>query len=81
MAFHKYYFDLGGATDPRNTTMASPHVTFCGGDVAIVAYLRLTQKLAPDGSPTTAVMEETRIWHKENGRWRHIHFHRSAPTP
>lgn len=80
MEFHKYYFDLGGAKDHRNTTMASPHVMFLGNDTAIVAYLRLTQKLAADGSPVTAVMEETRVWHKENGRWQHVHFHRSAPS-
>ncbi|MCC7084813.1 MAG: nuclear transport factor 2 family protein [Pirellulales bacterium] len=80
MAFHKYYFDLGAAKDPRQTTMASPVITFCGNDVAIIAYLRLTQKLAADGNPTTAVMEETRIWHRENGHWRHVHFQRSAPS-
>ena len=33
-------------SESANTTMASPIVTFCGSDVAIVAYLRLTQKLS-----------------------------------
>jgi hypothetical protein len=26
---------------------------------------------------TTAV-EETRVWQQKDGRWKHVHFHRSA---
>jgi ketosteroid isomerase-like protein len=78
LAFHKYYFDLPGDGKPRNTTVVSPLVRFCGDDVAIVAYIRLTQKLAADGSPVTAAMEETRVWQRSGGKWRHVHFHRSA---
>jgi hypothetical protein len=25
-------------------------------------------------------VEETRVWQRQNGRWKHVHFHRSAPT-
>jgi ketosteroid isomerase-like protein len=78
MAFHRYYFDLPGGGGPRHTTLVAPQVKFCGDDVAIVAYVRLTQKLGPDGNPTTTAFQETRIWQREAGRWRHIHFHRSA---
>ncbi len=78
MAFHRFYFDLPNGGGQRNTTVIAPHVTFCGEDVAIVAYVRLTQKLGPDGSPVTTAMEETRVWQREAGRWRHVHFHRSA---
>lgn len=78
MAFHRFYFDLGGFSGPRNTTVVAPLVRFCGDDVAVVAYVRLTQKLDPDGTPTTTAMEETRVWQRESGRWRHVHFHRSA---
>jgi calcium/calmodulin-dependent protein kinase (CaM kinase) II len=82
LEFHQYYFDLpgdSGQSDPRNTTMASPKVWLLGDDVAVVAYVRLTQKL--DGArPVTVSCEETRVWHRREGRWRHIHFHRSMPT-
>jgi calcium/calmodulin-dependent protein kinase (CaM kinase) II len=57
----------------------APHVRILG-DVAIVACVRLTQRTAPDGSPTTQAFEETRVWRKQDGRWRHVHFHRSKPS-
>lgn len=75
MAFHKFYFDLG-ASAPRHVTMASPHVRVMG-DVAVLAYVRLTQKLDTDGVPVTAAVEETRVWQKQGGDWKHVHFHRS----
>src|SRR5262249_21381722 len=49
LKFHRFYFDLGAGSGPRNTTITSPTVKFCGDDVAIVAYVRLTQKIAADG--------------------------------
>jgi calcium/calmodulin-dependent protein kinase (CaM kinase) II len=79
MAFHKFYFDLGAGSGARTTTMASPHVRFLGPDVAVLAYMRLTQKLAADGAPVTTAVEETRIWHRQAGVWKHVHFHRSLP--
>ena len=79
MKFHRFYFDLGGFNEPKNTTVVSPNVRFCGDDVAIVAYIRLTQKVDSEGRPTTSAMEETRIWRRVSGQWRHVHFHRSAP--
>ena len=79
LAFHKFYFDLGGFSGRRQTTMASPHVRVMG-DVALVAYVRLLQRTGPDGTPVTKAFEETRIWQKIDGRWRHVHFHRSTPS-
>jgi calcium/calmodulin-dependent protein kinase (CaM kinase) II len=76
MPFHKFYFQLsGGHTKPQNT-IADPHVRIVG-DVAIVAYYRLTQYVDGDGKPGTRGTEETRIWQKQNGQWKHLHFHRS----
>ncbi|HEY2883348.1 MAG TPA: DUF4440 domain-containing protein [Pirellulales bacterium] len=77
MAFHKFYFDLGAPSGPRTTTLVSPNVRFCGENAAVVAYVRLTQKLDAAGNPTTVAIEETRVWHRDGGRWRHVHFHRS----
>jgi calcium/calmodulin-dependent protein kinase (CaM kinase) II len=50
------------------------------GDVAVIAYVRLNQRLDADGSPVTIAVEETRVWQKRDGRWKHVHFHRSLPS-
>jgi calcium/calmodulin-dependent protein kinase (CaM kinase) II len=78
MEFHRFYFGLGGINGPHNTTISSPHVRVLG-NVAVVSYLRLVQKLDDTGTPTTACFEETRVWQRQNDTWRHVHFHRSAP--
>ena len=79
MEFHQFYFKLPGATAPFNTTMASPHVRVMG-DVAVISYVRLNQRVSADGTPTTRAVEETRVWQKQGGAWKHVHFHRSKPT-
>jgi calcium/calmodulin-dependent protein kinase (CaM kinase) II len=77
MAFHRFYFDLGGVHGRHQTTICSPHVRLMG-DVAVVAYVRLVQKVGTDGVPVTVASSETRVWQKRQGRWRHVHFHRTA---
>ncbi|MFO0966602.1 MAG: DUF4440 domain-containing protein [Gemmataceae bacterium] len=76
--FHHFYFKLGGAQGVFQTTMARPHVRVMG-DAAVVSYVRLNQRQGPNGA-VTSVMEETRVWQKLNGQWKHVHFHRSAPS-
>jgi calcium/calmodulin-dependent protein kinase (CaM kinase) II len=78
MPFHKYYFDLGGATVPKNVSMCGAHVRMLGTDGAVICYVRLTQTLDAAGHPQTARCEETRVWQKINGQWKHVHFHRST---
>jgi ketosteroid isomerase-like protein len=77
MEFHHFYFDRGGVTGPCNTTVCNPHVRLLG-DVAIVSYVRLVQRMDDDGKPVTSRSEETRVWHRDNGKWRHVHVHRSV---
>jgi calcium/calmodulin-dependent protein kinase (CaM kinase) II len=77
LEFHHFYFNLGGAEGPHQTTMCSPRVRVIGG-AAVITYVRLNQRLGPDGSPVTIATEETRIWQCTDGRWKHVHFHRSA---
>ena len=77
--FHHFYFQLRGTPTPHQTMMASPHVRVMG-DVAVISYIRLNQRVQADGSPVTRTVEETRVWQKQNGVWKHVHFHRSAPT-
>jgi calcium/calmodulin-dependent protein kinase (CaM kinase) II len=75
--FHQFYFQLGGRRGAHHTTMAGPRVRVMG-DVAVVAYVRLNQRVGPDGAPGTTAFEETRVWQRQGGRWKHVHFHRSA---
>ena len=56
--------------------MSSPHVRLLG-DVAIVSYVRLMQAIDETGDPVTSPFEETRVWQRQQGAWRHVHFHRS----
>lgn len=78
LGFHRYYFDLGASKSAVNITMVEPHVRVMG-DVAVVSYVRLVQKLGADGAPVTRQCEETRIWQRSGDAWRHVHFHRSLP--
>jgi hypothetical protein len=82
MDFHHFYFKLGGgkpsvASSPLNITISSPHVRLMG-DVAVISFIRLVQKLDAGGNPITARSEETRVWQRQNGKWRHVHFHRTV---
>ena len=79
LEFHRFYFDLGGVTGRFNTTLCAPSVRLMG-DVAVVAYVRLNQRVAGDNSATTHGFEETRVWQRKDGAWKHVHFHRS-PLP
>jgi len=80
MPFHKYYFDLPAAPQKpsKQVTMSQPHVRLMGNDAAVISYVRLTQSLDAGGAPQTGRMEETRVWQKIGGEWKHVHFHRSA---
>jgi calcium/calmodulin-dependent protein kinase (CaM kinase) II len=77
LEFHRFYFNLGAAEGPVNVTLSSPKVRLMG-DVAIVSYARLVQRLDEDGVPVTRQSAETRVWQRRDGAWRHVHFHRSV---
>src|SRR5258708_6690067 len=76
LAFHKFYFDLGGVKGSHQTFMIAPNVRVMG-DVAVVAYIRLNQRLGADREAVTSSVQETRVWQKKGGQWKHVHFHRS----
>ena|SRR5208337_148389 len=76
MDFHRFYFNLGGNRGPVNITVSTPHVRVMG-DVAVISFIRIVQKL-DGGNPITTRSEETRVWQRQGGRWRHVHFHRTA---
>jgi calcium/calmodulin-dependent protein kinase (CaM kinase) II len=77
LAFHHFYFELGGVRGRHQTTMCAPRVRLMG-DAAVVTYARLVQRVGPDGAAVTVASTETRVWQRQDGRWRHVHFHRTA---
>lgn len=78
MDFHQFYFDLDHKGAKIQTTMVRPHVRLMG-DTAVVSYVRLTQVAdSLTQGVTTKASEETRIWNRSNGSWKHVHFHRST---
>lgn len=78
LEFHHFYFQRRPAPGSVNVTVVAPHVRVMG-DTAVVTYVRLTQRQA-DGGATTAGHQETRVWQRRDGKWLHVHFHRS-PMP
>ncbi|XP_012716888.2 calcium/calmodulin-dependent protein kinase type II delta 1 chain isoform X3 [Fundulus heteroclitus] len=81
--FHRFYFEnaLAKGKLPIHTILLNPHVHLIGDEAACIAYIRLTQYIDGNGMPRTMQSEETRIWHRRDGKWQNIHFHRSgSPT-
>jgi ketosteroid isomerase-like protein len=77
MPFHQYYFPTAPVPNvKKNVTMCSTKVRVIG-DAAILAYIRLTQYHDANGVAHTAAAEETRVWERQAGKWKHVHFHRS----
>lgn len=60
-----------------NTTVLHPTVHLMSDEAACIAYIRLTQFMDRDATAKTVQHEETRVWHKKNGRWVNVHCHRS----
>ncbi|KAM6441336.1 calcium/calmodulin-dependent protein kinase type II subunit delta isoform 5-T5 [Liasis olivaceus] len=83
MDFHRFYFEnvLSKSNKPVHTIILNPHVHLVGDDAACIAYIRLTQYMDGSGMPKTMQSEETRVWHRRDGKWQNVHFHRSgSPT-
>ncbi|XP_058477421.1 calcium/calmodulin-dependent protein kinase type II subunit gamma isoform X7 [Solea solea] len=80
MDFHKFYFEnlLSKNNKPVHTTLLNPHVHLIGEDAACIAYIRLTQFVDTTGHPRSSQSEETRVWHRRDGKWLNVHFHCSG---
>ncbi|XP_017370891.1 calcium/calmodulin-dependent protein kinase type II subunit beta isoform X17 [Cebus imitator] len=80
MDFHRFYFEnlLAKNSKPIHTTILNPHVHIIGEDTACIAYIRLTQYIDGQGRPRTSQSEETRVWHRRDGKWQNVHFHCSG---
>uniref|UniRef100_A0A8C7KBT9 calcium/calmodulin-dependent protein kinase n=1 Tax=Oncorhynchus kisutch TaxID=8019 RepID=A0A8C7KBT9_ONCKI len=78
--FHRFYFDnaLSKGSKPVHTILLNPHVHLIAENAACIAYIRLSQYMDAGGMPRTMQSEETRVWHRREGKWQNIHFHRSG---
>uniref|UniRef100_A0A8C5E2S1 calcium/calmodulin-dependent protein kinase n=1 Tax=Gouania willdenowi TaxID=441366 RepID=A0A8C5E2S1_GOUWI len=78
--FHRFYFEnlWSKNSKPVHTTILNPHIHLVGEEAACIAYIRVTQFIDANGAPRTAQSEETRVWHRRDGKWQIVHFHRSG---
>uniref|UniRef100_A0A8C5B1M6 calcium/calmodulin-dependent protein kinase n=1 Tax=Gadus morhua TaxID=8049 RepID=A0A8C5B1M6_GADMO len=78
--FHRFYFEnlWSRNSKPVHTTILNPHIHLLGEEAACIAYIRVTQYIDPNGTPRTAQSEESRVWHRRDGKWQIVHFHRSG---
>ena len=78
LEFHKYNMShLRFDRADHRTTLAEPRVRLIGPDVAIVTFTRINQRVTTEGQLAQFASLETRIWQKQAGKWKHVHFHRS----
>ncbi len=65
--------------------MLRPHVrVLSGGSAAVVSCERPLGpgiSLTGDGSDSSAMVQETRVWEIQDGRWKCVHCHTSPSTP
>ncbi|XP_061620182.1 calcium/calmodulin-dependent protein kinase type II delta chain-like [Phyllopteryx taeniolatus] len=80
MEFHEYFFQNVAPRGVPHTLIVEPRVHLLGDDAACIAYVRLTQNINNDMRALVAKAEETRVWHRRNGTWLNVHFHRSGST-
>ena len=80
MEFHQFYFDNGGHMGPHRAEIVEPRVRMLGDSAAVVTYVRIVQRASAGRAQETLSYEETRVWQRQEGQWRHVHFHRSAAT-
>lgn len=65
-----------GSYVESNTIIENPYVHLFGNETACIAYVRSTEYRSRSGRVYLQETEETRIWHKRNGQWKNVHFHR-----
>ncbi len=59
-----------------NTVIESPYVHLLGNEAACIVYVRSTEYSSRGGDVYLEESEETRVWHKRDGKWRNVHYHR-----
>jgi ketosteroid isomerase-like protein len=79
LGFHEFYFQQKSSGAKANFALSQPHVRWIGKDAAVICYVRLVQVAAESGVQTFSY-EETRVWQQIDGKWKHVHFHRSPAS-
>ncbi|NWU12848.1 KCC2D kinase, partial [Cephalopterus ornatus] len=79
MDFHRFYFENGKhsffISKSSSVPVTGSAMYFCWAHSHITGHLRY------NGMPKTMQSEETRVWHRRDGKWQNVHFHRSgSPT-
>ena len=75
LAFHKFFFEPYNIEIKYNIELIDP-ISQQNGSIGYIAYTLILQKRKGDEITITKT-NETRIFEKENGKWKMIHFHRS----
>ncbi|XP_062498761.1 calcium/calmodulin-dependent protein kinase type II subunit delta-like [Corticium candelabrum] len=78
MELHQFLFDHVKRPAKIRNYILHPKVMMLGDQGAMIAYVRLTQFIDKSERPVHIRAEETRVYHKERGRWMMVHFHRSG---
>uniref|UniRef100_A0A8C7KDC5 calcium/calmodulin-dependent protein kinase n=1 Tax=Oncorhynchus kisutch TaxID=8019 RepID=A0A8C7KDC5_ONCKI len=78
--FHRFYFDNGNTSISKVIQKIQLLISrvYLAENAACIAYIRLSQYMDAGGMPRTMQSEETRVWHRREGKWQNIHFHRSG---
>jgi calcium/calmodulin-dependent protein kinase (CaM kinase) II len=76
LPFHYFYLNRNADT-ANQSTICSPRIRMLGENAACITYVRLLQIIDAESRDTVGSYEETRIWEKQSGQWKHVHFHRS----
>ncbi|NXS72508.1 KCC2D kinase, partial [Pandion haliaetus] len=84
MDFHRFYFE-NGKHSYLNLHLFLVTVEFCYMCFSVCFCCAHSHTIGHymDGSgmPKTMQSEETRVWHRRDGKWQNVHFHRSgSPT-
>mgnify|MGYP001268408152 CR=1 FL=1 len=61
----------------KQSSICSPRVRLLGEDAAVVTFVRLVQTQSHATGDAVSSCEETRVWQRIDGQWKHVHFHRS----
>lgn len=75
LAFHLFFMEHSKIKDPYHLEIVNPIIRVYG-DTGYTAYTLIQNKLK-DGNYVITQVNETRIFNKENGKWKMVHFHRS----
>jgi Calcium/calmodulin dependent protein kinase II association domain len=76
LPFHYFYFEKPSSNQRKQSTISSFKARVYDS-IAIVTYTRLTQTETAEGELLSGESQETRVWHQQNKKWIHVHFHRS----